>query len=824
MFRHYDIPDKVTFELYFSLIYSLYALPNMFIPLVGGMMADRFGNKTILLIFSAFILIGSAIETIACFQRSMVTFLVGRFVFGCGAETLNVCVSILISKWFKGQELAFALAIIISLSKLATVVTDWTSPVMYRAIGIRGNAVFVTSVCLVCYLLTILLTHLDTDETDHTGLTDIESNKLVDIQYTNSNNPQIELTQSRPVEPQTGATNLGETDPLLANRTTSISISTNNVNNTTYKDVEINMKSHLSTIDPYNEQEAALPTYLGFSIPVWILLLFTLVMYGTFIPFTNWSTVIILQFYFNAKNQTAAYVAYSEITAARLQSVPNFISVFLTPVFGLSVDWFGHRTTLLFCSCVFLVVAHSVIYLGMLSSPVMPLVLIGVAFSIFGSVIWPCVPVLVEPNMQGTAYGIMTSFQNAGQFIVPLVLSQVYKASHSYVPCEGFFIVSSIIALGVSLLVWYLDEHLNHGTLRRVDYVSSVDQLVDENELNRMRTNSVGTKNGIAYAPYNGGRNSRSNSGNSRNSNGSYANEFGYGSVGSSKDTRSNNLFQSVSEKIRILIPTLPIGKAPPQAYSATSSLSSNGLAGSLEMMHELHLQNSSYGSHNNNGPANDLAVKYAYSNPHYSTEAPSPLLGSNKFSRLRAFSMGDSRPSVSKDLCSLASHNDSVRSYNSMLSKSNNSVCSAHSQDSQGSPASPIAVISIPNVVRKSQEYYERANSLQFPREDPHVLRRIISDRSRERHYAAQLYGYHYGGSSNNVYDSDNQTNNTSNNNITQSAPAYHGHHGQIMDDYQRYRMQQIHEHNMKAQYRQQEELVLVASPRSGRRSPRLI
>jgi len=155
MFRHYDIPDKVTFELYFSLIYSLYALPNMFIPLVGGMMADRFGNKTILLIFSAFILIGSAIETIACFQRSMVTFLVGRFIFGCGAETLNVCVSILISKWFKGQELAFALAIIISLSKLATVVTDWTSPIMYRAIGIRGNAVFVTSVCLVCVICSL---------------------------------------------------------------------------------------------------------------------------------------------------------------------------------------------------------------------------------------------------------------------------------------------------------------------------------------------------------------------------------------------------------------------------------------------------------------------------------------------------------------------------------------------------------------------------------------------------------------------------------------------------------------------------------------------
>jgi len=60
--------------------------------------------------------------------------------------------------------------------------------------------------------------------------------------------------------------------------------------------------------------------------------------------------------------------------------VPNFISVLLTPVFGLSVDWFGHRTTLLFCAAVFLVVAHVMIYVGVLASPVFPLVMIGLAF------------------------------------------------------------------------------------------------------------------------------------------------------------------------------------------------------------------------------------------------------------------------------------------------------------------------------------------------------------------------------------------------------------------------------------------------------------
>jgi len=122
-------------------------------------------------------------------------------------------------------------------------------------------------------------------------------------------------------------------------------------------------------------------------------------------------------------------------------------------------------------------------------------------YSIFGSVIWPCIPILVKPNLQGTAYGIMTSFQNAGQFIVPLVLSQVYKASHSYVPCEGFFIVSSLIGSVVSVMIWVLDERINHGTLRMVDDSLAGSELLDHSEVDNYRKSQglLSDKNGMTY-------------------------------------------------------------------------------------------------------------------------------------------------------------------------------------------------------------------------------------------------------------------------------------------------------------------------------------
>lgn len=397
MFRHYNVTDKAKFELYFSLIYSLYALPNMVIPLVGGVMADKFGNKTIMLVFATFILVGSAIETFACFQKSMEIFLFGRFVFGCGAETLNVCVSIVISKWFKGQELALALAIILSLSKLATVVTDWISPLMYRAIGIEANAVCVTSLCLVCYLLTILLTTLDTDEKDHTllhvrssslhSMADLEqqfqahvrsqehldrlaianNNNVADNGNTgttnttpatttttpNTTNSDPEITPDKNSHIQLTALNTEapraatETDSLLGHnaqsafvtRSKSNSLGSNNANTNTASNAiahyaqedtihDDNDYSHFADLQhdfqvplhpelPTPHQYPPLPTFLGFTLPVWTILLFTLVMYGTFIPFTNWSTVILLQFYFTKPNASPAYVAWSEIMAAR---------------------------------------------------------------------------------------------------------------------------------------------------------------------------------------------------------------------------------------------------------------------------------------------------------------------------------------------------------------------------------------------------------------------------------------------------------------------------------------------------------------------------
>ena len=60
-------------------------------------------------------------------------------------------------------------------------------------------------------------------------------------------------------------------------------------------------------------------------------------------------------------------------------------------------------------------------------TPVFPLILQGVAFSIFAAVIWPSVPLCVEQRHVGTAYGVMSSAQNIGLTLFPVFVADLHQ-------------------------------------------------------------------------------------------------------------------------------------------------------------------------------------------------------------------------------------------------------------------------------------------------------------------------------------------------------------------------------------------------------------
>lgn len=142
------------------------------------------------------------------------------------------------------------------------------------------------------------------------------------------------------------------------------------------------------------------------------------------------------------------------------------MTVFINPFFGLLVDWFGRRTGQLLASICVLIGAHLLIYSAAFG-PVLPLLMIGLSFSVFGSVIWPCIPLIVEEKHHATAYGIMAAFQNTAQCLVPLILQGIFRETDSYRSCEVFLALFASVGLIFAILLWYVDEYWEGAVLRK---------------------------------------------------------------------------------------------------------------------------------------------------------------------------------------------------------------------------------------------------------------------------------------------------------------------------------------------------------------------
>ena len=93
------------------------------------------------------------------------------------------------------------------------------------------------------------------------------------------------------------------------------------------------------------------------------------------------------------------------------------MSAVLTPFIGLLVDKIGKRTILLIFSSAIMTIAH-IIFLLIPECPegdckghilILPFVLLGIFYSFYSAVLWPCVAMVCDPEIVGTAFGIITA-------------------------------------------------------------------------------------------------------------------------------------------------------------------------------------------------------------------------------------------------------------------------------------------------------------------------------------------------------------------------------------------------------------------------------
>jgi predicted MFS family arabinose efflux permease len=137
-----------------GLLMSLFALPGIAISIPAGMLADRYGQKTIGIICFALMIAGTAIFASG---SSLPVLALGRIVAGAGAITLLVLSSQLLAQWFAGREMGTAMGIFNTAVPLGTILSLNFLSLLAQNLGWRASAWISAAVPLIGLVVFIFL-------------------------------------------------------------------------------------------------------------------------------------------------------------------------------------------------------------------------------------------------------------------------------------------------------------------------------------------------------------------------------------------------------------------------------------------------------------------------------------------------------------------------------------------------------------------------------------------------------------------------------------------------------------------------------------------
>jgi MFS family permease len=116
-----------------GLLNAIYAVPNIPLSLVGGILIDRIGAARASLIAAGFGFVGTVLTAVGQPYWVMVT---GRLLFGIGEETLFISLLAGVAQWFAGGGAALAMALFFSMARVGSYSADisprW-APQVYAA-------------------------------------------------------------------------------------------------------------------------------------------------------------------------------------------------------------------------------------------------------------------------------------------------------------------------------------------------------------------------------------------------------------------------------------------------------------------------------------------------------------------------------------------------------------------------------------------------------------------------------------------------------------------------------------------------------------------
>ncbi|NHB67223.1 MFS transporter [Perlabentimonas gracilis] len=394
----------------FGRIIALTTIANVFgMIIIGGIILDKWGIRLAGLAFGSLATLGGVVIALASLgvfgedKGTVITWMIiGRVLFGSGLEVVCVVVTKTIVKWFKGYELALAMAINMGFGRLGSALAIAIS-LDIAGVAIAPAAIFAASLIgmsLIFFLVYIIF--------------DVRLDGQTNNGVKKEHNPEDDFKFSDLVK--------------LATNKSFIYIALLCV--AFYSAVFPFMQYAPDLLVNKFEFSYVLPegaTFIAFgsealgSTFVYIIL-FAFALSITLVPANLKGTqskmfarIIIVSAFAALVFANREVLGQWMINGPKVASLIPLGTIIFTPIFGSIVDKKGKAATLMILGSLLLIFAHlslsvfnsvTLAYAGLLS--------LGVAFSLVPAAMWPSVAKIVAENRLGTAYASMFTVQNWG--------------------------------------------------------------------------------------------------------------------------------------------------------------------------------------------------------------------------------------------------------------------------------------------------------------------------------------------------------------------------------------------------------------------------
>lgn len=458
----------------FGRVIGLTTIANMFgMIIVGGIVLDKWGIRLAGIIFGGLAALGGAINALATagffgdsHSIQLTMMIVGRIFFGIGLEVTCVVATRTIVKWFRGYELALAMAINVGFGRLGSALGIAISPDI--AMGNVAPAVtFAATLMGLALLIFIIYSFFDIrldrqskiaaaeaeveEEFSFNDLVKLATNPsfiyiaLLCVTFYAAVFPFIQYAPDMLVNKFGFSYNLpgdGSGDIFL------------------FGSKSLGNASIYIAFFLFGIMFSAVPANLRTNMQRYTTMLVVFVLFVVFI--------------YNLRDTLGLWLNNGPKTA----SLIPLGTILFTPIFGNYVDKKGKAASLMILGSALLIFAHLALalssvkvlaYTGLLS--------LGIAFSLVPAAMWPSVAKIVADNRLGTAYASMFTVQNWGLGIffwgIGALLDLVNKSNleairagemtYDYKIPILVLVLSGMVAMFLAFKLKQADKRQNYG-------------------------------------------------------------------------------------------------------------------------------------------------------------------------------------------------------------------------------------------------------------------------------------------------------------------------------------------------------------------------